>query len=111
MISITEKAAAKVKEISDSEGIGHYSVRVKVMGGGCAGFTYDMFYEDKASDMDEVVEFKDIDPDIKLIIDPISFQYLEDTTIDWLESSFGGGFKFLNPNVTGSCGCGNSVSF
>ena len=111
MISITKEAAAKVKEISDSEGIGHYSVRVKVQGGGCAGFTYDMFYDDKTSDMDEVVEFKDIDPDIKLVIDPISFQYLEETTIDWLESAFGGGFKFNNPNVTGSCGCGNSVTF
>ncbi len=111
MISVTEKAALKIKEIADSEGIGHYNVRVRVVGGGCAGFTYDMFYEDKIGDMDEVVELTDHYGTIKVVVDPLSFQYLEDTTIDWQEAAFGAGFKFLNPNVTGSCGCGSSVSF
>lgn len=111
MIQITEKAALKIKELSESEGIGHYSVRARVIGGGCAGFTYDMFFDDQVSDMDETVEVIDYYGTIKLVIDPLSFQYLEDTTIDWVDSLFGAGFKFLNPNVTGSCGCGNSVSF
>jgi len=111
MIQITEKAALKIKELSESEGIGHYSVRARVIGGGCAGFTYDMFFDDQVSDMDETVEVTDYYGTIKLVIDPLSLQYLEDTTIDWVDSPFGAGFKFLNPNVTGSCGCGNSVSF
>jgi iron-sulfur cluster insertion protein len=107
MIHITEKAALKIKEISESEGIGHYNVRVRIVGGGCAGFTNDMYYEDKIGDLDEVIEFDDI----KVIIDPLSFQYMDESTIDYIDSQFGGGFKFINPNVTGSCGCGSSVSF
>lgn len=111
MIQITEKAALKIKEISDSEGIGHYNVRVRVVGGGCAGFTYDMYYEEKIGDMDEVVEITDYYGTIKVVVDPLSFQYLDEVTIDYIDSQFGAGFKFINPKATGSCGCGSSVSF
>lgn len=111
MITITEKAAEKIKEIAASEGIGHYNVRVKVVGGGCAGFTYDMFYEENVTDMDETVTHGEGDQQIKVVCDPLSFQYLEDVTIDYLDGPFGGGFKFINPAVTGSCGCGSSVTF
>lgn len=111
MIQVTEKAALKIKEIAESEGIGHHNVRVRVIGGGCAGFTYDMFYEDKIGELDETVEVAEPHTTIKVIIDPLSMQYLEDVTIDWVEGPFSAGFKFLNPAVTGSCGCGNSVSF
>jgi iron-sulfur cluster insertion protein len=111
MISVTEKAALKIQELSDAEGIGHYNVRVRVVGGGCAGFTYDMYYEDKISEMDEVVELTDFYGTIKVVVDPVSFQYLENVTIDWEDRDFASGFRFINPNVTGSCGCGSSVSF
>lgn len=111
MITVTEKAALKIKEISDGEGIGHYTVRVRIVGGGCAGFSYDMYYEDKITDMDEVVEVSDYYGTIKVVVDPLSFQYLEEVTIDYLDSQFGSGFKFINPAVKGSCGCGSSVSF
>lgn len=107
MIKITEKAIAQLKEISDGEGIGHYSVRVKVQGGGCAGFTNDMYFDDKFTDMDEVHE----DNGVKIIIDPLSFQYLDGVEIDYVDSQFGAGFKFNNPNVKGSCGCGSSQSY
>lgn len=107
MITLTELAKNKIKEISESEGIGHTCVRAKIIGGGCAGFSYDMFYDDKPSELDEVFEFDDV----KIIIDPISGQYLEGVELDYIESNIGGGFKFKNPNVTGSCGCGHSVSF
>jgi iron-sulfur cluster insertion protein len=107
MIYITEKAAEKIKEISDSEGIGYYSVRVKVQGGGCAGFTYDLFFDDKIVDMDEVAELDGV----KVIIDPLSFQYMDEVTMDYIEGTISAGFKFLNPNVKGTCGCGNSYSF
>jgi iron-sulfur cluster insertion protein len=111
MIHITEAAAKKVVEISEAEGIGHNNVRVRVIGGGCAGFTHDMYYEENITDMDEVIEFNDFYGFIKVVIDPISFQYLDEVTIDYLDGPMGGGFKFLNPNVKGSCGCGSSVSF
>lgn len=105
-ITLTDKAKEMIKEISDAEGIGHYSVRVKVLGGGCAGMTHDMIFEDKISKMDNVFSFDDV----KVIIDMMSFEYLEGTEIDYLDGSMGAGFKFINPNVNKSCGCGSSFS-
>jgi iron-sulfur cluster insertion protein len=111
MIQLTEKAAKQIIEISNAEGIGHFSVRAKIVGGGCAGFTHDLCFDDQVSDMDEVSEFTDYYGTVKVVVDPLSFQYMEDVTIDYIDSPFGGGFKFINPAVTGSCGCGSSVSF
>ncbi len=111
MIHLTELAAKKIIEISEAEGIGHQTVRVKVIGGGCAGFSHDMGFEDNVTEMDEVIEVTDFYGTIKIVVDPLSFQYLDETTIDWLDGPIGAGFKFLNPNVTGSCGCGSSVKF
>ncbi|HWZ21095.1 MAG TPA: iron-sulfur cluster assembly accessory protein [Cytophagaceae bacterium] len=104
---LTEKAANKVKEISEAEGIGHCNIRVKVIGGGCAGFTHDLYFEDQISEMDEVFE----QDGVKIVCDPLSYQYLDETGIDYLDTEMGGGFKFMNPNVKGSCGCGSSVKF
>lgn len=107
MIYLTEKAAKQIVEISNAEGIGHLTVRVKVIGGGCAGFTNDMFFDDQVGEMDETFELDGV----KIVCDPLSFQYLDESTIDWVESPYGSGFKFLNPNVKGTCGCGSSVSY
>jgi iron-sulfur cluster insertion protein len=106
MLYITEKAAKKIKELSNEEGIGHYSVRVKVIGGGCAGFSYDMCFDDKVGELDEVCELDDV----KVISDPLSFQYLDEAVIDYQDGLISAGFKFNNPNATGSCGCGSSFS-
>ena len=106
MISVTDKAAAKIKEISEAEGIGHLNIRLRVIGGGCAGFSYDMYYEDKPTDMDETQEVNGV----TVVVDPLSLQYLEGVEIDYVEGHMGAGFKFNNPNVTGSCGCGSSFS-
>ena len=111
MIELTEKAALKIIEISNAEGIGHFSVRAKVRGGGCAGFSHDMDFDDSITNDDEVTEVTDYYGTVKIIIDQISYQYLDESTIDWIDSMIGGGFKFVNPKATGSCGCGNSVSF
>ena len=107
MITITDKAAAKVKEIATAESLEGQGLRLRVIGGGCAGFTYDLYFEDKPTDMDEQFE----DRGIKLYVDPLSYQYLDGTEIDYVEGVHGSGFKFNNPNVTGSCGCGSSVKF
>lgn len=106
MISVTDKAAEKIKEISEAEGIGHFNVRLRVVGGGCAGFSYDMYYEDKPTEMDETEEIKGV----TVVVDPLSMQYLEGVEIDYVEGNMGAGFKFINPNVKGTCGCGSSFS-
>ncbi len=104
MISITELAADKVKEIAKSEGLENQGLRLRVLGGGCAGFQYDLYFEENPTDMDESFESNGI----KLFVDPLSFQYLDGTEIDYVETAAGSGFKFGNPNVSGSCGCGSS---
>lgn len=106
MITITEKAVAAVKKLSMAEGIGHFSVRIKVIGSGCAGFSHDMFFEDFVEELDEVFE----QDGIKVLIDPLSMQYLEGMTVDFVEGPYNSGFKFENQNVKGSCGCGSSFS-
>jgi iron-sulfur cluster insertion protein len=107
MITITDKAAAKVKEIASQESLDGQGLRLRDIGGGCAGFQYDLYYEDATTDMDESFESNGV----KLFVDPLSYQYLEETEIDYVEGTHGSGFKFNNPNVKGSCGCGSSVSF
>jgi iron-sulfur cluster insertion protein len=106
MITITEKAAAKVHEIAKEEDLGGQGLRLRVVGGGCAGFSYDLYFEDKPTDMDE--EFESLG--VKLFVDPLSYQYLDGTEIDYVESLQGAGFKFGNPNVKSTCGCGSSFS-
>ncbi|MEZ4375031.1 MAG: iron-sulfur cluster insertion protein ErpA [Polyangiaceae bacterium] len=106
MISITELAAGKVREIADAEGLQGQGLRLRVIGGGCAGFQYDLYFEDTPTDMDETFECNGV----QLYIDPLSYQYLDGTEIDFVEGVHGSGFKFGNPNVSGTCGCGSSFS-
>ena len=107
MISITEKAAQQLKVFSEDQGIGHYTVRVKCLGGGCAGFTFDMSFDDQINETDEIFE----QDDIKIVCDQMSHQYLDGTIIDWSDNLMGAGFKFNVPNAKGSCGCGHSFDF
>ena len=106
MITMTEKAATKVREIATDEGLTGQGLRLQVKGGGCSGFQYDLYFDEKPTDMDEVVESQGV----QLFIDPLSMQYLENTEIDYVEGLHGAGFKFNNPQVKGSCGCGSSFS-
>ena len=108
MITITDKAIKELKIISDEENIGHYNVRFLIRGGGCAGFSYDLFFEEKEfGETDSIFEFEDI----KIVVDMLSMQYLDGTEIDYEETLLQSGFKFKSPSVTSACGCGNSVSF
>ena len=108
MITISPLALTKVIEMATSESIDlmKEGLRLRVIGGGCAGFSHDMYFEDKWSEMDEIIQHGDV----KLIVDPLSYQYLEGTTIDYVENLYGSGFKFLNPNIKSTCGCGSSFS-
>ena len=105
-LALTEVAAEKVKEIREAETIEeHFALRVKVMGGGCSGFQYDLYFDEHAEG-DYVFESQGV----KLLSDQMSFMYLMGTSIDYVEGLQGAGFKFNNPNTTGSCGCGSSFS-
>lgn len=104
---VTKKAIEKIKQISDDEGIGYYSIRVKLKSGGCAGFIRDIEFDNVIRDNDEVIAIDNV----KIIIDEVSFQYLNDTTIDYECGLMEAGFKFISKNITGTCGCKKSVSF
>lgn len=106
MITLTDNAAEKVKEIATAEKLDGQGLRLRVIGGGCAGFSYDLYFEDTVGDLDEQFESHGI----ALYVDPMSYQYLENTEIDYVEGIHGSGFKFNNPNSNGSCGCGSSFS-
>ena len=107
MIILTEAAANKVLEIAIDEDLGGKPLRARIIGGGCAGFTYDLFFADEMLPMDEEFESHGV----KIVVDPLSFQYLNGVEIDYVDNLYGAGFKFINPNVSSSCGCGSSVSF
>lgn len=106
MISITQLAAEKVKEIATTEGLMGQGLRLRVIGGGCAGFQYDLYFEEAPTDLDERFQSNGID----LFVDPLSFQYLDGTEIDFVDGPHGSGFKFGNPNVSSTCGCGSSFN-
>ena len=106
MISLTENAAVKVKELilkrpSETDGL-----RVGVRGGGCSGFTYFLEFAEAANDGDRELESNGV----KLFVDPKSFLYLMGTQIDFVDSLAGAGFKFENPTAKRTCGCGESFS-
>lgn len=108
MITITETAATKIKEIALAEGLENKPIRLKILGGGCAGFAYDLYFEEQTTPMDEIFETYEL----TLCVDPLSFQYLDGTEVDYLDRGImGAGFKFINPNIKATCGCGSSVSF
>ena len=106
MLGLTEKAAEKVKEIQAAENIeATYGLRLRVVGGGCSGFAYDLYF-DQVTDMDRTFDSHGV----KLVVDQMSLQYLAGTTVDYVEGLQGAGFKFGNPNVKSTCGCGSSFS-
>jgi iron-sulfur cluster insertion protein len=106
MLALTEKAAEKVKEIRTAEGIeGAMGLRLRVVGGGCSGFSYDLYF-DPAQDGDKIFDSHGV----QLIVDQMSLMYLLGTEVDYVEGLHGAGFKFHNPNVKSTCGCGSSFS-
>ena len=76
------------------------------VGGGCAGFQYDLYFEDKPTDLDEQFESHGV----KLFVDPISIQNLKNAEVDFVDTITGGGFTIKNPNAKSTCGCGSSFS-
>src|SRR5258706_4963136 len=106
LLSITSGAATKVNEIRDAEGIETtMALRVRVVGGGCAGFSYDLYFDEPA-EVDRQFEIAGV----RCIVDEMSLMYLVGNEIDYVEGLQGAGFKFQNSNVKSTCGCGSSFS-
>ena len=106
MVTITEAAAEKIKDLLSEQGNEEHGLRMGVMGGGCSGFQYKLDFEESAGDLDHVF---DIDG-VKVFIDMKSSLYLNGVILDYHDGLMGGGFKIENPNARTTCGCGESFS-
>ena len=102
----SDGAANKVKQLIDEEGNAELKLRVFVTGGGCSGFQYGFTFDEVTNDDDTVMEKRGV----KLLIDPMSYQYLVGAEIDYTSGVEGEQFVIKNPNATSTCGCGSSFS-
>jgi len=103
-VELTESAAAKVSRLIAEQGDGELMLRVYIQGGGCSGFQYGFQFEETMSEDDTVVERDGV----KMLIDPMSCQYLMGAEVDYLEDLMGSRFVVRNPNAATTCGCGSS---
>ena len=103
MVTMTESAASKIKELGAQEPEGEANVfRIAVTGGGCSGFRYEFGFDRGPKDGDNEIEMHGV----RIAIDPFSAPYLVDSQIDFVYALMGGGFAMDNPNVVAACGCG-----
>jgi iron-sulfur cluster insertion protein len=106
MLVFTDAAATKVGELIQGEGNPALMLRVYVQGGGCSGLQYGFEFDEQVQDGDMLVE----NLGVKLLVDPMSFQYLSGAEIDYKEGLEGARFVIRNPNATTTCGCGSSFA-
>ena len=108
MITVTDTAARKVKELLEAEGATDLALRVAVRPGGCSGFSYEMFFDGDIAADDEKAEFGA--EQVSVVVDPASAQLLLGATLDYKDGLNQAGFAITNPNASRSCGCGQSFS-
>jgi iron-sulfur cluster assembly accessory protein len=105
-VTLTPTAVSKVKEIMAQQNPLPAGLRIGVVGGGCSGFSYSMSFENGAGVMDKVYTFDEL----KVFVDATSAMYLNGCVVDYVETLEAAGFKFENPNVKSTCGCGSSFN-
>ena len=105
-VNLTENAISKVREIMAQQDPVPAGLRIGVVGGGCSGFSYNMSFENAPGMMDKIFNFDGL----KVFVDATSAMYLNGCQVDYVETLEGAGFKFENPNVKSTCGCGSSFS-
>ncbi len=105
-LELTPQAVEKVKEILAQQEPHPLGLRISVVGGGCSGFSYQMNFEVQSNGIDKTFDFNGL----KVFVDHASLMYLKGTRVDFVETLEGSGFKFENPNVKSTCGCGSSFS-
>ncbi|MGY6499839.1 MAG: iron-sulfur cluster insertion protein ErpA [Acidimicrobiales bacterium] len=106
MITLTESAAGKVKQLIDAEGDPALALRVAVRPGGCSGFSYEMFFDTDVAEDDMAIDFSGV----RVVSDPSSAQMLAGATLDYKDGLQDAGFAIDNPNASRTCGCGSSFS-
>jgi iron-sulfur cluster assembly accessory protein len=104
-VTVTDRAARRIQEIMQAEPAGSM-LRISVNGGGCSGFQY-AFDVDQARQDDDLVIEKD---GARVLVDSVSLQYMDGSTIDFVDDLIGQSFQIKNPQATASCGCGTSFS-
>jgi iron-sulfur cluster assembly accessory protein len=105
VVSITEAAASKIRELQAEEPEGEAAVlRIAIQGGGCSGFEYALGFDTGVQEGDEANDFHGV----TVVVDPLSAPYLKGASIDFVDTLQESGFKIENPNVSASCGCGHS---
>lgn len=104
MITLTETAVNKVNEILGMQDPKPAGLRIAVVGGGCSGFSYSMAFENNPGMLDKTYSFDGL----RVFVDQASMLYLDGAEVDYVETLEGSGFKFSNPNVKSTCGCGSS---
>lgn len=105
-LNLTATAVSKVKEIMGQQNPVPAGLRIGVVGGGCSGFSYSMSFENAPGVMDKVYNFEGL----KVFVDATSAMYLNGCNVDYVETLEAAGFKFDNPNVKSTCGCGSSFN-
>jgi len=106
VITLTDTAATKVKDLIEAEGEPNLALRVAVRPGGCSGFSYEMFFDSDVAPDDNLVD----QAGVKVVVDPSSAELLQGATLDYKDGLQGAGFAIENPNAQRSCGCGKSFS-
>jgi iron-sulfur cluster assembly protein/iron-sulfur cluster insertion protein len=106
MITLSDLASTKVKELIDAEGQDDLALRVAVRPGGCSGLSYEMFFDADVAPDDVLADFGGV----KVVVDPASAPYLEGAVLEYKDGLMEGGFTINNPNVSRTCGCGQSFS-
>ncbi len=105
-VRITPAAVTAIRKVMSEEGEEGDALRVSVIGGGCAGYQYDLNFDKEERVGDLLLTYDDV----RVVIDPVSAGYLSGTVIDYVTGLNGTGFKFINPNAKRTCGCGSSWS-
>src|SRR6266516_4499611 len=106
MITLTDTASSKVKELMLAEGNEQLALRVAVRPGGCSGYSYEMFFDTDIAADDVTGEYEGV----KVVVDPASAQLLTGASLDYKDGLQGAGFAINNPNASRTCGCGQSFS-
>ena len=104
IFSVTANAARRIETLIAAAGQDGARMRVEVLGGGCSGFQYGFDFAENVAEDDTLIEFGDA----TLVVDPLSYQYLVGSTVDYEEGLAGARFRIQNPNATTTCGCGAS---
>ena len=106
MVTVSDEAAARIRDLLDKEGSASSGLRMAVMGGGCSGFQYKLEFSETPDEMDAVIESNGV----KVFIDPKSSLYLNGVILNYDDGLMGAGFQVENPNARTTCGCGESFS-